>query len=440
MTARKMENFKTTQAEFIKPIEVKSYSNSKGFTLIELSIVLLITGIISIPLLNLYSNYLKEEKIKITKENIDKVSIGISLSSPIRYPCPSNRALPQTNPNYGEDVCAIAGFTLAGVPNCVAGAEQGICKAPGLRDTVEDPDNIIGNNNEFVLIGGIPLKIGGTAIAGISGGDAVDGWGNRLSYATSFTSSRFNRTEGFTRFKSGVVTAVDEWGNNTAGSNGDGHFIIYSHGQNGSGAYTYAGVRGNCVVGTAEGENCDGDSTFSIALSQYGGTMQYDDYAFLQTENSSNLWQVVTDPGSGNSPTSHIASIPIGKIGINMTNPGLAPPAGIDVRLDVNGNIRASSIRSKEICQRNGTNCLFVDDSREFFSQRNPTVNIINDCADGEVITSIGNSRVTCTKAAVQFQGAQILCPATTWVEQILTNGSIRCTGGITCPGGPGCL
>jgi len=418
--------------------------NCRGFTLIELSIVLLILSILLIHLIQLYSNYIGEQNIKITRERVIDASRALSLSSPIRYPCPSDRSLPPTNANYGADVCSIAGFTLAGIPNCNAtGQEQGICKTPGVRDTSDDIDLVAGNNNEFVLVGGVPLKIGTTSIGGISGGNILDAWGNQLSYAVSFTSSRPNRTEGFTRFKNGVIRVTDEWGNNTAGTANDAQFFVFSHGQNGLGAFNSSFVRRDCITTTIEGENCDGDSTFVQGISHFDGTIRYDDYSYTKVDNSAQLWRVVVDTTNpGTPPTTHIITIPIGKLGVNTTTPGTTPPAGVDVRLDVAGNIRADTVRSVELCKKDGSRCMTVDSPTEFFgSQKTAAVGgVRNDCGDGQVISAISNSQVQCSLADIQFTGAQVRCPVTTWVEQILTNGRIKCTGGIICPGGVGCL
>ena len=126
---------------------------NSGFTLLELAIVVLIMGIMMIPILDLYTSYLRQEKLQVTKDNISKVSVALTVFNPIRYPCPSNRALAPSHPDYGKDVCKITGFTLGGVPNCVTtGMEQGICKTVGARDTDDDTDTTVGNNNEFVLV------------------------------------------------------------------------------------------------------------------------------------------------------------------------------------------------------------------------------------------------------------------------------------------------
>lgn len=417
-------------------------SGSEGFTLIELSIALLIISLMIVPLVQIYSQYLYNQKVVKTKDNLASISRALALSSPIRYPCPSDRSLTPADANYGVDICSIAGFTLGGVPTCnTSGQEQGFCKAAGTRDTADDTDLTVGNNNEFVLVGGAPFKIGANAIGGLNGAAVRDGWGNQFSYAVSYTSSRPNRTEGFTRFKNGVIRVLDEWGNDTVGSDRDAHFLVYSHGVDGLGSFNNTSLRRDCVVANVDGENCDGDGTFVQGISHFEGTIKYDDYSYVQTDSSANLWQIVTDPANSNAPTEHILTIPTGKLGVNSDTPGTSPPTGVDVRLDVAGDIRADTIRTNEICKKDGTNCLGMGSGGFFEDQKTSvTSGVKNDCGDGEVISNISSQQVSCSKAAITFTGAQVLCPLGAWVEQILTNGQIKCSGGIVCPGGPGCL
>ncbi|HNS45060.1 MAG TPA: type II secretion system protein, partial [Alphaproteobacteria bacterium] len=414
----------------------------RGFSLIELSIVVLISGLMIAQLVQLYVNYLQAEKIETTKENIVDAARAIALSSTIRYPCPSDRSLPTTDPNYGADVCAVAGFTLAGIPTCTAGLEQGICKATGARDTDDDADATVGNGNEVVLIGGVPLTVGGTAIGGISTSTIADAWGQQLTYAVSYTSARPNRSEGFTRFKNGVIAVHDEFGNDTAGTNSDAQFVVFSHGPDRRGGWgSLGGGRLNCIVGNADGENCDGDSTFAQGLAHYEGTTHYDDYAYVQTDESANLWLVVPDGTAANLPTSHIKTIPNGAVGIDIAGtPGNASPAGTAVRLDVNGDIRANTVRTVDLCKKDGTKCMSMDWNNNFFGSKKTAGAVKNTCGTGEVISSISNSQVQCSKANVTTTGTAILCPVGEWVQQIYTDGKVKCTNGVTCPGGAGCL
>lgn len=410
---------------------------SRGFTLLELSAVILISGLLLVPLLRLYTTYIIHKKLADTKENISEVASVMAVFNVDNYPCPSDRSLPLGDPNYGVDVCTTAGFTLAGVPDCnTTGAEQGICKAAGARDTLDDADTTAGNGNEFVLIGGVPTVSGGVIIPGVNGTNILDGWGNRLTYAVSYTSA--SSGDGFSRYKNGVIAVQDEFGNATAGTNRDAHFIVISHGPDGLGAFNEGGVRRNCTIFNADGENCDGDSTFIQGLAQYQGTRRYDDMSYVETDQSAGLWQGLTD--SAANPSNHMKTIPTGSVGIGLNPgilPGIASPGGTAVMLDVNGTVKAETVRTQEICLPNGTNCI---NAATLFDSRTTAGANQNDCPNGEVVISIGNGSVTCGKVSVNKLNVTIKCPAGTWVEQVLTNGRIVCTGGVECPGGAGCV
>jgi prepilin-type N-terminal cleavage/methylation domain-containing protein len=421
---------------------VNTKKDSKGFTLLELSMVILISGILLVPLLRLYTTYIIHKKIADTKENISEVASAMAVFNVDNYPCPSDRSLPFGDPNHGMDVCTVPGFTLAGVPDCnTTGAEQGICKTPGARDTLDDADTIAGNGNEFVLIGGIPTTWTDTSsevktIPGVNGTNILDGWDNKLTYAVSYTS--VSSGDGFTRYKNGVIAVQDEFGNATAGTNRDAHFIVISHGPDGLGSFNENGFRRNCTIANADGESCDGDSTFIQGLAQYQGTRRYDDLSYVETDQSAGLWKGLTD--SATNPSNHMQTIPMGSVGVGL-NPGVLPgigaPGGIAVTLDVNGTVKAETVRTQQICLPDGSNCI---NAETLFDARTTAGATRNDCPSGEVVISLGNGRVACGKVNVTNMGVNIRCPAGRWVEQVLTNGRIICTGGVECPGGAGCV
>lgn len=416
-------------------------SSNKGFTLLELALVILISGIIMAPLIKLYTTYIIQKKITVTKEHISEASNALGTFSIDSYPCPSDRSLPETDPNYGVNVCTVGGFTLAGIPDCnTTGAEQGICKTPGARDTMDDADTTAGNGNEFVLIGGVPNRTisGGVSIPieGVTEDNILDGWGMKLTYAVSYTSTVSGDSD--TRYKNGVISVHDEFGNDTAGTNRDAHFVVLSHGTDGLGGFTSGGVRRDCNIANRDGENCDGDNTFTQALAQYEGTWRSDDLSFVETEQSGGLWQVI--PANDNSPSNHIRTIPTGPVGVDLNPnliPGINPPAGTEVMLDVNGSLRTDTVRAPEICSQDGGNCIKTE---TLFNARATSGATQNDCPDGQVVTSISSGRVVCGKIDITPLGSAVRCPLGTWVEQILTDGKIKCTGGVICPGGGGCV
>ncbi|MBL8639386.1 MAG: prepilin-type N-terminal cleavage/methylation domain-containing protein [Alphaproteobacteria bacterium] len=403
-----------------------------GFTLIEMSFVLLISSIMLIPLLMLYYQYDLNRKIEITKSNMANAETVMAVFSPLRYPCPADRSLRPGAANYGVDVCTVAGFTLAGVPNCnTTGNEQGFCKIPGARDTVDDTDNIVGNNNEFVLIGGIPTISGGLLIAGMPDEKTLDGWGRKLNYAVSFTSARPNRPEGFSRFQNGVINVVDEFGNNTAGVNNDGQFVIYSSGETGLGAYNANGIFTPCNIATSDGENCDGDFTFRQALanSEGAGGGFFDDRLLAYNVSGGDLWMSVTD--NNFLPTTHMRPFFTGAVGIGTDTPATAPPAGANnLMLDVSGTLKAGAIRTDNLCNVNGTFCLNVNSNTGFFGNRQPGV---NSCATpGNVMTGISSGQVVCAAPTIAAPGVDKTCPSGSFLKGLLSDGKIICSNGQT--------
>jgi prepilin-type N-terminal cleavage/methylation domain-containing protein len=123
------------------------FHSPEGFTLLELSIVILVVGVLLTPLLRLYQTYQIEELTRKTKEHITVATNGIGIFNPLRLPCPADRSLPPSDPAYGFEVC-----DLALIPNCTPFSNQGICQTNGSRDA----DGVGGIDK--VVIGGVPLR------------------------------------------------------------------------------------------------------------------------------------------------------------------------------------------------------------------------------------------------------------------------------------------
>lgn len=403
-----------------------------GFTLVEMSIVLLVSGIILIPLIMLYYQYDRNQKILITKDNISNAESGLAIFSPVRFPCPSDRSLASNDPLYGSDVCTNPGFTLTDVPDCNTTGDvgQGICKVRGIRDTADDTDGQAGNGTEYVLVGGVPTYSENTPIYGITSARVVDGWGRRLTYAVSFTSSRPNRTTGLDIFKNGLVSVVDEWGNNTAGTNGDAQYVIFSSGETGLGAYSDNGIFTNCNIATSDGENCDGDTVFRQALanSEAAGANFYDDRLTAVNFGSADLWLNVTD--NANKPTSHMRPFFTGAVGVHKSDPGSNAPSGATIMLDVDGSIKAKAIRSDQLCNFDGTECLNTNSTTGFFGNRQVGVNT---CPNGQIMTGISDGAVQCVSATLSLPNTgSIDCDAGAWLVGIRSDGAIMCNDGKT--------
>lgn len=402
--------------------------SSKGFTLIELCIVILIVGILILPLLEYYNQYREQRKLEITKENVN-LSIS-AMSSPLgRYPCPTDRALPSTDPNYSTENCVLASIKL-----CSDSTKSGICKVELPVDKDED------RFNDFILIGGVPTKgytsyhpltlLPTSAPVAISklvnNTTIVDGWNNKLTYAVSYTLSNPKRVNSFSDFKLGSIAAVDEFERATAGINNDGQFVVLSHGKNGSGAYSKEGTLIPCPTGTRETENCNDDEKFMQAIGSYdgAGATQYDDYVKFYTVAAGELWRNIVNAGE---TTPHIINMNTQNVGVNLTGPPTT-------KLEVGGTIKSSTVRTDNICGPTpGVSDCFSSTIANAWPATDGTLNYsAGYCGDGQIVLEISKGKLKCGYPSFKAAnpGQSPTCDAGKYVISILTDGCIYCSDG----------
>lgn len=293
-------------------------SNAGGFTLVELAIVTLISGILFIPLFQMYVTYHKHQLIEQTRDNVQTTQSLIS-SLLDRYPCPADPELPLSDPNYGKEQCTAGG---------------GVKEVAGARTPAET-----------VLIGAVPIRDIKEYASGLLTDDvAFDAWGNKLLYAVTKS-----QTDGTTYSSDkGQIDAVNEFNtpsnhSPTAGFNKDASFVILSHGENRRGAYNQSGTLiSPCGTTIREDENCNNDSTFMSALGFYEGDSPdyFDDIAYFSSKTDNSLWDNVSST-SGNIYNKNKKNV-----GIKQPNP--------TQKLDVNGRIISTgNTKAVKICDYN---------------------------------------------------------------------------------------
>ncbi len=190
---------------------------NKGFTLVELAVVLVIVGVLAASVVGAYSLYMKKEQVATTQDNIKEAKKALYLfqaeTSNKRFPCPARADAADMT----ED-CSIAPVT-----------------AP---------------NGKPVLIGVMPVYNSTGESMLVSRQQALDGYGRRLAYAVTqeMTSSATYDTAS----PSIQVNSL------SGGATSNESFVLLSHGPDGRGAYTAKGkpVK-SCDPGTKDAENCD---------------------------------------------------------------------------------------------------------------------------------------------------------------------------------------
>ena len=249
----------------------------RGFTLIEISIVFIISGLGMVAAMDLVKQYQASQAVQTNKERIEtiKQAINTYVKDNGHLPCAAPRNLPYANPNNGW------GTTTTGVPPvhlpsnpCIAAAAPATVSA---GTTLSPPPPGTG----AVRIGAVPVKD-----LGLSNTYLADTWGNKFTYAVTedLTASA---TYDPTRAAINVLDPVT--GNSVMTSPGPAGamYIVTDPGKDGKGAWSIEGKsKGACGTATSgyDFQNCNDDATFAIAqYSTASSAAHFDDHTVYST-------------------------------------------------------------------------------------------------------------------------------------------------------------
>lgn len=384
----------------------RNIRNSEGFTVIELSLVLLIFGLMSGTVLLGLKLYNAETIRAQTEEavEIDQLAFLEFSGEENRYPCPANPALGPDDVGYGREDC-------------------GLTPVPGQRDMDGD------GNMDPVLIGAIPFLTmldpdndgdfdnDGVTDTPLTEAMTIDGWGNKLTYAVSallVVPATFGQGKG-------VIEVVDENDLSVLGLPNSADYIIVSAGPNGEGAYSREGERiGTCStsvpidgnpgdppkeVNVNETENCNGDSTFINGLHSEHERYYNDDALAIGIATNASHWKFV-DPTIDEEL--RITNTNAGNVGVGVDDPV--------ERYHVEGDLKADQIQAEEFCDP--TDYDTVNSAcmpTEVIAGTDPNMNC--DATAGTAVTAIEQNAVTSHCARVFPQagslpaGFQTTCP-----------------------------
>ncbi|MCB9983481.1 MAG: type II secretion system protein [Rhodospirillales bacterium] len=376
------------------------HRDQHGFTLVELSIVLIIFGLVMSSVMLGLKKYMRDLSVNRTMESITETerALFVFQLQLEKYPCPADPTLAPGDPMYGKADCGNINLITA---------------------TGRDVDG--DGNGEQVLIGTVPFQTfldpnddGDTSDAvseNFVAKHGMDGWGNKLTYAV--TTALTDAVPDDFNHEAGAIFIVDENNTNLLNTPGIAHAVIISHGADSKGAWTEGGkYADDCVdivdadaVDKANGttlpldeiENCDheeplvADAIFLKAIHNQNNNNYNDDYVRFIVSNVTNLWAYTnvlffnngTDDTDDDFQINQVGNTNGGFIGIGEESP--------QVQFHLLGDVQAYEIHAENLCDEAGNDCM-------------PSEIIAGEVADmkcpaGHVVTKIEKNRVFCADA-----------------------------------------
>ena len=243
----------------------------KGFTIIEIAIVLMVAGSLLAFLGSALLEFQQKRRESLTEYRLEKIRSSIStyLSNRGKLPCPASTDVIPGNANFGRQVDPT---------NCGGGAFAGTIRRNGASS---------GAANR-VRIGSVPVRD-----LDLEDDMMVDGWGNRFTYAVTIRQATINPPPRYTP-GAGDIGVVGVSGANILATAGTADYVVLSHGadQRGARNISTANIVVPCVNTDAQFENCannpgsDGDAVFMDTMHREDGT--FDDYIVYDSASPTN--------------------------------------------------------------------------------------------------------------------------------------------------------
>lgn len=391
---------------------------SRGYTLVELAIVMVVIGVVMAGFALAYKTYAKNQEVQTTGANNSAVekAIGRFLAEQGRYPCPAAIDLSPDNPRYGmETNCdEFRGYDATGAesaPVSVGYFGGGIW----VEDSVRPPPAAPGT----VVRGMIPFQA-----LNIPEHQAYDGFGSRLQYAitTNLTVSETYDPE------QGGIEIVDANDASMVTPPASAHFVIFSTGEDKMGGYSRFGKEQVPCGSGLDAENCntEDDNKAVYRAAQYAaanGGSHFDDRIVYSSSTETPLWRPADASGYD------IRDVNKDKIVIG-TNAASMPDSSVNV--DVMGTARAAeaggastdssqgNLIADEFCESDGTGCF----QAKVIADEVPAM----DCSTGAqnekgaYMSGIKNNEARCTDNT-----NLLMCPEAHYMAGINSNGTPIC-------------
>lgn len=344
-------------------VHSRSSRSVQGFTLIEISLALMVIGLIMVPLLRIYHIETIQRRIysTTTNANIITAALGKFVERNGFYPPPAQMNIPLNDPGAGRAVdlatyvpgpCAVGSTTV-----CVTNSNSADANSDGINDNV--------------LIGTIPY-----ATLGIPFDVVMDGYGYQYTYAVTASLTAvgtFDNARGAIRVQNDRRNPANSL-YYPAGSP-QAHFVVVSHGEDARGAFNQHGFITQGCGAASNGldvENCNNDGLFrnnvfqfedvpdstpglepdnKIQFNRVAGANKFDDVVLSASTTTSGYWSFV--PNRSIITTTQNSNLVLGT-DATCTNTSCLPRK----RMDVNGNALVDmQLKTRRLCTANQADC-----------------------------------------------------------------------------------
>lgn len=257
--------------------------HSRGFSLIELSIVLAIIGVTLGGALTLGTKQSEASKLKETNIKLDQIEQALEQYVTLhqRLPCPADGTSVMDAPSSNQ-------FGIEGEASSTG------CTGSNMND------------GSTVYAGVVPVKT-----LGLPDNAMIDGWGKRISYAVDVLFANNNATNAdcdgtistacFQYTTTGRLTIQDAGG---AARTTEAVYVLVSHGKNGYGAFPLQGggrLAFPATPDTDEYENSEAEGGYDSIFIQKSPDNHFDDIVRYKPK-----WQLLNDANGITDPNSCI--------------------------------------------------------------------------------------------------------------------------------------
>lgn len=242
--------------------------NQSGFTLVELSIVIIISGLLLVAAVAAYDQWLKDHRVRVTADRLEEIEKAIQVYVAQHGYLPCVAPMTATPDQAGYNRSPTGGCSSANPPS---------------DPSFESGSTLV----QKVRVGAIP-----TRSLNLADEIGTDGYGHRFTMAVT---NALTIGAGNYSANSGKIDVVDHNGTSVIDPAGKAIYVILSHGPDGVGAYLPNGTKYEDCNSTfthneLDKENCDySNKTFRKVTSLFysetrGSPKHFDDTVKFQTK------------------------------------------------------------------------------------------------------------------------------------------------------------